>query len=80
MPEKRTVPQQAGHAGHADHVAIESKEPLEADAGTGVLPRRDFQPFLGFDGLAQAVLPGAIRHDTAGEMIHSVADRLVYYR
>ena len=65
-----------GGAGHAAEQGVLSEEALEADRREDLLVGGDLDVFLGFDGLVQAVLPGAVGHDAAGVFVDD--DDLVF--
>ena len=48
---------------------IEPEVVLEADGGESLRLALDFDAFLGFDGLMQAIAPAAPRHQAAGEFV-----------
>ncbi len=56
-------------AGHAADRFVEPEEPLPRDAGRGPQFGRSQQPFLGLDGLVQAVAPRAFGEDAARKLI-----------
>ena len=58
-----------GGAGHAAHDRILPEKSLKAEAGEVFLVGSDRDVFLHFDRLVQAMPPGAVGHDAAGEFV-----------
>ena len=58
-----------GRAGHARELLVQLEEVLEGDGGQGLVLFLDLDPFLGLDGLVQAVGPLAADHQAAGELV-----------
>ena len=58
-----------GRAGHAGQLGVEAEVVLEGDRGQGHGLALDVQPFLGLDGLVEALAPAAAGHLAAGELV-----------
>ncbi len=58
-----------GGAGHACEFFVHAEVVLEGDGGEGFAFVLDFDTFLGFDGLVEAIGPAATRHGTASKFI-----------
>ena len=58
-----------GGAGHAADFVVQLEEVLQRDRGQRLRFFLDPHPFLGLDGLMQAVAPIAARHEAAGEFV-----------
>src|SRR5580692_10998261 len=56
-------------AGHAGELFVHAEVILEGDGGERLIFTLDFDAFLGFDGLVQAIGPAAARHLAAGEFV-----------
>ncbi len=55
--------------GHAGELLVHAEIVLEGDGGEGLVLALDFDAFLGFDGLVQAIAPAAAGHEAAGELV-----------
>ena len=60
----------AGCAGHAGQLFVHAEIVLEGDGGQGLALGGDVDPFLGLDGLVQALVVAAADHQAAGELVH----------
>ena len=58
-----------GGAGHAGQLLVLAEVVLEGDGRERLVLALDLDPFLGLDGLVQAIAPAAARHQTAGELV-----------
>src|ERR1041385_5507997 len=67
-----------GRAGHAAQVLVHAEEALEAYPGQRLLRGLDFDTFFGLDGLVEAVAPGAVGHEAAGELVDD-DDALLFF-
>ena len=71
-----------GGTGHAGQLLVHAEIVLEGDRGQGLVLVLDRDPFLGLDGLVQAVGPAPARHETAGELVDdhdlAVLDHIVH--
>ncbi len=56
--------------GHAGQLVVEAEVVLEGDRGEGHALALDAQPFLGLDGLVEALAPAAPGHLATGELVH----------
>ena len=59
-----------GGAGHACQFVVHAEIILEGDGGQGLVFILDAHPFLGLQGLVQAVGIAPARHEAAGEFVH----------
>ena len=59
-----------GSAGHSGQFAVHAEIVLEGDGGQGLVLIFNLDPFLGLDGLMQAVRPAPSRHKTTGKLIN----------
>ena len=60
----------AGCTGHAGQLFVHAEIVLEGDGGQGLALGGDVHPFLGLDGLVQALIVAAADHQAAGELVH----------
>ena len=59
-----------GGAGHARQFLVHAEVILEGDGGQGLVFVLDLHPFLGLQGLVQAIGVAAAGHEAAGELVH----------
>ena len=59
-----------GGAGHARQLVVHAEVVLEGDGGQGLVFVLDAHPFLGLQGLVEAVGVAPARHEAAGELVH----------
>ena len=58
-----------GGAGHARQLLVHAEVVLEGDGGQGLVFVFDLDPFLGLQGLVQAVGVAPAGHEAAGELV-----------
>ena len=60
----------AGGTGHTGQLVVHTEVVLEGNGGQGLALGGHLNPFLGLDGLVQALVVAAADHQTAGELVH----------
>ena len=71
-----------GGTGHTGELIVHAEEVLEGDRGERLALPLDLDPLLGLDGLVQALVVAAAKHQAAGELVHdddlAVLDHIVH--